>query len=434
MTRATTISLTFRTRWLGILLTLGLWPVAGASAITTQDKLLRLARAGDVAPLQARYEEISDPAARALAQLEVEAAHGRASGTRSAMARYLKLGDLDVDRAARAWSLVTGVAFSEGRFRDSAEAAAHWNALLAKSDPQHEAADAAQAQSLATLLASAPSLTVLNGRARRIVMTRDKAGLLRSDIDLNGMPQSAVFDTGANVCVVSASAAAKLHLRVLSGYSTVGSSSRRSVPVKLGIGDRMKIAGYVFKNVPFIILDDRQLQISLSGGYQMETIIGYPIFRAMGAITFGHGYFEPTHSSPSRAPDNLTVQGGDLFVRMAIAGHDTALHLDTGAATSELSTVFVQENPSILTGLKQSSERIGSAGGATTHMIAHYADAPITIAKRSITLPDLAIESTGSLDVTDTTLGTLGQDILSRFSSYTIDLKAMRFSVEAPQG
>jgi hypothetical protein len=68
-------------------------------------------------------------------------------------------------------------------------------------------------------------------------------------------------------------------------------------------------------------------------------------------------------------------------------------------------------------------------GGATDHVVAHWKNAPITLAGARVTLADLPVVTADSDDVEDATMGTLGQDVLGRFAAYTVDLDTMRFAV-----
>ena len=46
--------------------------------------------------------------------------------------------------------------------------------------------------------------------------------------------------------------------------------------MRIGVADRLEIAGTVLRNVPFLIIDDEHLTFPLPGGYDIRAIIGLP--------------------------------------------------------------------------------------------------------------------------------------------------------------
>ena len=56
------------------------------------------------------------------------------------------------------------------------------------------------------------------------------------------------------------------------------------MPIRVGIADRLTIAGATLRNVPFLIIDDAQLTFPVPGGYDIKAIIGLPVMRALGRM------------------------------------------------------------------------------------------------------------------------------------------------------
>lgn len=406
--------------------------VPAADAPTRADQVLFSGADGDVGALQAALPHLADPIVATLARLEIAAARLDEVAVRREIAAYDALHDHDPARLALAASVDAGAAFARGDYARAEQASRAWLALLDRGDPHNHRQDAAQVHAVAALLARAPAISV-TGKGQRIATTRDAADLLRGDVVINGVAQQAVLDTGANLPVVSASLAKKLHLRMIDGDASVGSSSRNAVATRIGVADRMRFAGFTFRNVPFLVLDDSQLALPVGGGYRIDAIIGFPVFRAIGSVTFSDGFLAPRPALLA-GPRNLTAAGNDLFVTVGIGRFSAPLHLDTGAKASNLSAIFAERHPEALRGLERSSSRSAGAGGATTQTVAHWRNAPITLAGARTTLADLPIVTTGSDDVSDSTMGTLGQDVLKRFAAYTVDFDTMRFAVRDAPG
>ncbi|MGH8085269.1 MAG: aspartyl protease family protein [Lysobacter sp.] len=438
MTSATTTNGSLRRALVAALAVLALAmplsrPVAASERPTQVDALLSAAKAGDLASLEAGLKAIADPALVALAQARLAASRLDTATADRQLERYWADDRRDRAHDGEAWSIAADIAFADGDYAGAAAATRRWAALLAKADPREEAAGVAQFHGIASLLAAAPRQAIVKRDPRRIATRRDKAGLLRASVTINDGGQDAVLDTGANLSVVSASTADRLGLRILDGAGSVGSGSREQVATRLGIADRFEIAGVTLSNVVFLVLDDAQLEMPLPGGYRIDAIIGFPVLRAIGRMRFGaDGSFTPQAASSATGPalDNLHVVGNDLFVELSVGGMPVALHLDTGAPASLLSTRFVQRHPEVPEGLERRKQRNAGAGGTTTQDTAIWKDVRVDIGNHAVTLPELAIAVSDSMDVETRTFGILGLDVIGAFDAYTVDLDAMSFEVE----
>lgn len=410
-----------------------LWAAALASPVAAatreEERALHAARYGDVAPLVMALPHTRDRAFAALARAEIAAARMDAAGVRAALAAYLAISDRYPARGARLLSLAAYAAFAGGDYAAAADDAARWRAALGKGGDRHDIDDADQLHVLAKLLATAPPMTVAARAATPLATERDAAGLLRGTTSINGIAQSGVLDTGANLSTVSASAAARLHLRMLDGSASVGSATRDAVPVRIGVADEMRLAGFTFRNVPFLVLDDAALRIPLAGGYSIDAIIGFPIFREMGSITFAEGRFTPGLPADAARSSPLRMHDSDLFVALRVGPDPVALQLDTGAGATSLSAEFAHDHPTLVARLPQSDQRVAGAGGASAQRVAYWGDVPVGIGGSIVRLDRIPILLGNPGDADRKTYGTIGQDLLRRFASYTVDFRAMRFSV-----
>lgn len=274
---------------------------------------------------------------------------------------------------------------------------------------------------------------MIAARARGTVPTaRDKAGLVRAVVTINERTQDAVLDTGANLSVISASAAKRLKLRILKGAVGVGSATSQRVETRLAMADRLTVAGVELSHVAFLVMEDEQLKFPVAGGYQIDAIIGFPVFRALGRVRFdwADNLALGSSATPVPAGHNLRIDGNDLYVLSQINGVDAALHIDTGATASGLTSRFAKLHPSLLTDLKTDSEQVMGAGGKVlTQRTMVLKPATITIGARSITLPRIAIVTDPPEGQEEKRLGAIGQDILSGFEFYIIDFDRMSFAL-----
>lgn len=219
----------------------------------------------------------------------------------------------------------------------------------------------------------------------------------RTQVMINGEAQEAVLDSGANLSVVSATLAARLGLRRL-GKASVGSSSRAVIGVEVAVAYLLEIAGLVLEHVAFLVVEDAQLDMPLPGGYRIDAIIGFPVFRAMGRVRFNHDGTllpEPGKGEPVVAP-NLFLAGSDLLVDGRVNGIRASLHLDSGGNTSSLARSFLVAHPEALQGLKKSKQRVGGAGGVSERAVVLGSDVKVGVGDRAVVLPTLPVVDMGS--------------------------------------
>jgi hypothetical protein len=216
---------------------------------------------------------------------------------------------------------------------------------------------------------------------------------------------------------------------MLDGSASVGSATRDAVPVRIGIADEVRLAGFTFRNVPFLVLDDAALRIPLPGGYSIDAIIGFPIFRDMGSITFAEGRFTPALPADPARFSPLRMQESDLFVALQIGPDPVALQLDTGALATALSVEFAHDHPALVARLPRSDQHVAGAAGTGALRVAYWADVPVRIGGGAARLDRVPIMLSNPGDTDRKNYGAIGQDLLRRFTAYTIDFRTMRFSV-----
>jgi predicted aspartyl protease len=405
----------------------------GAEAI---DALLQANTSGDTAALEAALPAVTDPARAALARLKIAAGRLDAAEARRAADAYAASGDRDQNRQAAAWSTEARVAFAAGDYLEAARAADNWLKVLPIPGHVGETQDAYDLRGVAAVLATAPRQAVAASTPHRIATVRDAAGLARAPVLLDGTAADAVLDTGANLSTISASMAARLRLRILHGAASVGSSTREAVRTRVGVADRLDIAGVTLRDVAFLVVDDDQLKLPIAG-YRVDMIVGFPVFRALGRVTFGaDDSFTPQPPAPagSEPPPNLHFSGSSLFVFATLNGTPANLQLDTGADGSSLTSRFAQRHPEVLKGLERRTVRRAGAGGATEGQAAIWKDVRVAIGGGQTLAPSIAIDAQPAQGRDISSDGVIGQDILKPFAAYTIDFTARRFDVSPAAG
>jgi len=430
-----------RTRLLPPLLAflLALSPAAQAQASAPAspspiDAAFEAAERGDLGPAERALRTAEGDAAALLRARLAAARYDAAVARDPALARLAESGDRALRDAALA--ILTSASFAGGDYR----AAEAWGRRLAEAQAARGDAEGAagteRAWRLAALLAGSPALAV-EGEVREgeTAARLDRVGLPRIDMAVNGMAQEAVFDTGANLSVLSAETARRLGLRLLDGASNVGNGVQGTVPIRVGIADRLTIAGTMLRNVPFLIIDDAQLTFPIPGGYDIKAIVGLPVMRALGRMRLAaaagrFAVLAPAEAQP--APPNMSASGNNVFVTVAVDGQSVPMHLDTGANPTRLSALYAAAHPETVAALARSQAGLASAGGAVAVSVATWRDAPLALAGRTLVLPSLQVALPAAAGPAPRFMGVLGSDVLGRFESYTLDFRAMRLELGGP--
>lgn len=386
---------------------------------------------GDLAPIEAALATAADPASKALLTAQLAASRLDARGVSTALAAYDATHDTDDARKAVALGLRASIVFAAGDYAGAAAALREAVPLLSTLGRTKESQEASQTLSLAMALATAPRQALEGGAPETAPALVDKVGLLRAPVTINGTVQQAVLDTGANLSVVSATTAKKLGLHLLDATASVGSTGSASVPTRLAIADRLTISGMTLRNVAFLVMDDAALSFPVPGGYTIDAIIGFPVFRALGRSTFRSDGFTPGGRA-APAPANLRAVGNDLFVVSRINGIAVPLHLDSGASQTALTSRFAEAHSELVANLPRGERNMAGAGGAIRQPIGWWRPAEVAIDGRSMTLDQVQVVLSAGPAKHDTKLGTLGQDVLRHFQWWAVDLAAMRFELGPP--
>lgn len=393
-------------------------------------RLIERSEAGDVVSLRAASPGIVDRGLGAVVDASLAASRLDLPATRAAR-RVVEERRLPPRWRAMTLATEAGVAFATGDYGLCARDSAAWLSLPAATDPIHLRSDVAQMAAIAAQLAHLPGQRTDASPPSTSPTWRDKAGLVRTQVRIGGMPQDAVVDTGANLSVVSESAARRLGLATVDGGS-VRSSSRDAVAVRLAVAKRLDIAGTTLSNVAFLVLRDEDLRLPLPGGYDIPAIVGFPVLRALGRVTFTPTSLT-THGDtpPSGLQAPLVASGSSLFVLAEVNGLGVPLHLDSGASATSLDKRFAAEHPDVVRGLETRSTRSAGAGGAVEGRAHVLRDAVIEIGGVGTSLPAVDIETSSPSSSNEAgNFGTLGQDVLrSAGGSYTIDFGRMTLSI-----
>lgn len=286
------------------------------------------------------------------------------------------------------------------------------------------------------LLASVPPMTMTWHGPTRLKTTRNAIGSTVTKLTVNGVTQEWLLDTGANYSVVSRTFAEKLHAKILPGHAQTGSGTTGlENSLQAAVLPTLHVGGATLENVVLLVLDDANLKISFGDrSYQINAILGYPVFQTMKVITFTHdGYFE---AGPSARRNQ---QGIPLYMRrltpvvnLKANGVLLPFTLDTGASSTDLSLRYYDRFKSADLSWKPNEYEAAGAGGNIKRKIYTQPELHLEVGDKTAILKDIAITPQKTNAGLDELYGNIGQDLFQSFESFTLDFATMTFKVGDP--
>lgn len=409
-------------------------PTHAQAATPDVEALLEAVERGESAPVDgALAGPLPADTAALLRAARASMHYDAAASADPALARLAAGQDPALRRAAL--SVLTSAGFATGDYAGAARSGRQLEEALRAAGRTQEADGVSRTWRLAALLAGRPAQTGTPVPGSSAVH-RDAVGMNRMAIAVNGTTLDSVVDTGAGLSVLSAGTARELGIAPVEGGVDVGNSVDSTVAVRVAIVDRLEIAGNVLRNVPFLIIADEALSFTLpTGRYEIKAIVGLPVLRALGRVRIeAAGRFAVLGPAPAgeAGAQNMYGVGDSLFVDVSLGGRPVALQLDTGANRTSLTARYAAANAAQVAALGTRNSQSQGAGGARTQAVARWTEAPVAVGGREVVLPEISIALPEAGGRPPQLNGTLGQDVLRRFDSYTMDFRAMRLSLGAP--
>jgi Aspartyl protease len=285
------------------------------------------------------------------------------------------------------------------------------------------------------LFRDAPPQTVSGNPRFTLPMRTDATGDLDIPVEVHGVKQWWILDTGANESVIAMSTAKQMGLTISEKSAQTQSGATASeAPVKGAVIPELILGGATVHNVVVLIMDDKSLDVPVKANehYQIRGVLGYPVLAALGSFTLDRDkWVIAPESEPSPRSGRLYVEELTPLFEATIADSQVLFGLDTGSSSGNFSKCYLQRFPDQFTSLKPQKYATAGAGGDVRFLMAYYlpqielwfGTAQATLSNVPVLTSDLGV------DPLDQVYGNLGQTLLTQFGSFTIDFTRMRFSV-----
>lgn len=295
--------------------------------------------------------------------------------------------------------------------------------------------DLEQTRGVAMALRDEPVQTTVKTGSGVIALSLSMLGLTTAHVMINGHGQQAALDTGANVSILSTTAARALGVRMLARQTSISSSTADTVPATLAMARIVKIGPVTLHNVAFVVASDAALS-PLGPKSRIDAILGFPILSALGRITFREvqigkpGKARQLVIAPSpraSAPGNLRFDGFNAVVQAKADSETIPFFVDSGANKTALEKRYAREHPDKLAGLARKTAKVGGAGLVEDRSTAILPKLTLTLGNQSVDLKDVGIELDGG--GSDTSTATLGSDVLWAKGGYMMDFGKLNLSL-----
>lgn len=316
------------------------------------------------------------------------------------------------------------------RYRKAFE---HINWLLgnySKLISSKELKDLKSEQNLWKSLQNVSPQTVIKHSDSHIPITKDIAGLNRLYIKPTvGDSIDFIFDTGANMSVISASIAQQMDLTIISAGVPVGSSTGKNVKADLAICPEFKLGNITVKNAVFLVFPDKELNFPIIK-YAIPGILGFPIMNALKEFHIHKSgtLFVPKlsvqKSEHTYAASNLALSGASPI----LFANDMYFTFDTGANTSMLYALYYQHNRADFDSAKIKKYHFAGVGGEKTRK-GYSCNLQLTFGNQIAELVDLHV-FTKELKAHEIGYGNLGQDLIQQFEVMVINFETMNLTFQ----
>ena len=192
------------------------------------------------------------------------------------------------------------------------------------------------------------------------------------------------------------------------------------------------MGGAAIENVVLLIIDDANLKIDLGEeSYQINGIVGYPVFQAFGIITFEKdGWFEGGGAAKQNS------EGASMYMKLlvpviecSVEANELPFSLDTGASGTDLSLRYFDLFKGEIKNWKKGENVTGGSGGQVKRTIYLQPELRLRVGSRTAELKNVSIFHEAVGTNLDELFGNLGQDLVAGFQSFTLDFTKMRFSL-----
>ncbi len=283
-------------------------------------------------------------------------------------------------------------------------------------------------------LSNVPPQTVSFSGESQLPIHRNPLGTLNVDAVANGVSAAWMLDSGANYSIVSRSFAKRLALDIAGKVPGIGSITGLTVDGEVAIVKEIRLGSAILRNVVVLVVGDEQLHIKFpKGEYQIDGALGYPVFQALGRVSFIGDTSISIGAQPLAVTDGtqLYMDGLTPVLVLGVEGTPMPFILDTGNTTTDLSYTYWIRMAERAANWKRVQRRSSGLGGAKTFDKVLQPEWKARVGTDDVVLRDVEVATQQKPDANKQPMyGRLGQDLWKNAAGFTIDFRSMRFRLD----
>lgn len=256
---------------------------------------------------------------------------------------------------------------------------------------------------------------------------RDKVGLIRLPVVADADTCNMVFDTGANLSVITESGAKRLHMKTFDVNLDLGNITGGSIKSSMAVADSLYIGGILLQHVIFLLLPDDMLYFEQLD-YRQEGIIGEPVIAQLKEVSIGSDSTLRVPLRPSsRNYGNLALYGLTPVAQLTVGADNLVFTFDTGAAGTILYLRYFERYKAQIQqkGTARALRSAGAGGEVVERQSYRLPNWSVGLAGHIVTLPFADVNTEPVGDDKDSFYGNLGQDLFRLYNTLTINFENM---------
>jgi len=238
----------------------------------------------------------------------------------------------------------------------------------------------------------------------------------------------AILDTGASYSMISETTAKAWGVTPMAGTISVAGFSAKKFPAMPGVIPELRIGTATLHNVVVMISPDKEAIV--------KAVLGYPVIAALGRLTFHQDGSLTIGAKSEGAAGGAPLWVGDQSLLISLrtdaapdGGSPRLFTLDTGAHNTFLTDNYLKEHRKDFSGEPDSMALLFGGGGLRPIPAYKAAKLPLWFGSTLVLLNGPHVLSATQGGEAQNYFGQIGIDVLGTFSSYTLDLVQMRFSI-----
>jgi hypothetical protein len=262
----------------------------------------------------------------------------------------------------------------------------------------------------------------------KLKVVRDMAGYTMLPVKAqNDSLVNFIFDTGANVSVVTESTARKLGIRFLPGSKiyVMGATGVRNES-RIGIADMLTIGNIEIRNAEVVVFADSLFTFA-GGVYKINGVVGFPIFSRFEEVQFSDtAVFIPRNPVLSGGEPNMFIKSDDYILAIGYKGKKYPFFFDTGNDKTYFRKNFYEADSATLSLAKDTVFTFSGVGGTLSLKAKMPDKITISCAGKDFQIDKPFVELEAD-PISKELYGSIGKDFINCYKTRIMSFRAARF-------